>query len=58
MSMRNTKYHNYVQIASLVILAVLGIFLSPNANALSTIVRNVSGTTLDANQVSVGIRTL
>jgi len=57
MSMRNTKCHNYVHIAALLILAILGIFLSPPANAaLNTTVQNVSGMTLSANLVNVSIR--
>ena len=58
MSMQNTKCHNYVHIAALLILAVLGIFLSPNANALSTTVRNVSGMTLGATSINAGVRLL
>ena len=57
MSMQNTKCHNYVHIAVLLILVILGIFLSPPANAaLNTTVRNVSGLTLGANSVNVGVR--
>ncbi len=58
MSLRNSKYHNYVQIASLILLAVLSMFLSPAANALGTKVHNISGMTLGANIVNVGVRVL